>query len=259
MLKLRALIVDDELHARENLELLLEEFCPEIQVLGQADGILSAKNAIEKFKPNVVFLDIRMPSGSEGFDLLAELPEKDFQVIFVTAFKDYAIKALNANALHYILKPIDIEDLKGAVSKLVEYNTSFEEDLANKISYQNSLDNLKSEILKLTTDRKITLFHSRGFKIVREKDICYLLADNNCTALFFSDGTKYLDTKTIKIFEQMLNHHSFIRIHKSHIINLNYLKEYSNQDGNSVILEDGTELAVSRARLSMLMEKVKSL
>jgi len=94
---------------------------------------------------------------------------------------------------------------------------------------------------------------------VREKDICYLLADNNCTALFFSDGTKYLDTKTIKIFEQMLNHHSFIRIHKSHIINLNYLKEYSNQDGNSVILEDGTELAVSRARLSMLMEKVKSL
>ena len=258
MEKLRAIIVDDELHARENLKLLLEEFCPEISVVSLADGILNAKKAISEHNPDVLFLDIRMPSGSEGFDLLAQLEEKNFQVIFVTAFKDYAIKALNASALHYILKPIDIEDLRRAVDRLMEYKASFDTDLKNKLTYQKSLENLKSEILKLTTKRKITLFHSRGFKIVDEDDISYLIADNNCTSLHFYDGSKYLDSKTIKVFEQMLNPENFIRIHKSHIINLNHLKEYSNKEG-VVILEDGTELSVSRARLSMLLGKVKSL
>jgi len=258
MEKLNAIIVDDELHARENLKLLLEEFCPEISVVSQADGIASAKAAINQHQPEVLFLDIRMPSGSEGFDLLAQLEEKNFQVIFVTAFKDYAIKALNASALHYILKPIDIEDLRSAVEKLLEYKASFDADLNNKLTYQKSLENLKSEILKLTVKRKITLFHSRGFKIVEEEHISYLVADNNCTSLHFNDGSKYLDSKTIKVFEQMLSADRFIRIHKSHIININYLKEYSNKDG-IVILQDGTELSVSRARLSMLMEKVKSL
>jgi len=258
MEKLRALIVDDELHARENLKLLIEEFCPEISVEGQADGIESAKKAIHELNPEVLFLDIRMPSGSEGFDLLAQLPEKNFQVIFVTAFKDYAVKALNANALHYILKPIDLEDLRQAVLKLLDYKASFDEDVSNKLTYQKSLENLKEEILKLSVRRKITLFHSRGFKIVNEADICYLLADNNCTSLHFNDGSKYLDTKTIKVFEQMLSADDFIRIHKSHIINIRYLKEYSNKE-NTVLLEDGTELMVSRARLSMLMEKVKNL
>lgn len=259
MEKLNAIIVDDELHARENLKLLIDEYCPEISVIDQADGPESAKKSIATHKPDAVFLDIRMPSGSEGFDLLAELPEKNFQVIFVTAFKDYAVRALNANALHYILKPIDLDDLRGAVDKLLEYQASFNANALNKKTYQESLENLKAEVLRLSVDRKITLFHSRGFKIVREKEIVYLAADNNCTSLFFSDGSKYLDTKTIKVFEQMLSESAFIRIHKSHIINLNYLKEYSNQNGNLVILEDGTELQVSRARLPMLMEKVKAL
>ena len=259
MNRLRAVIIDDEHHARENLSILISDFAQEIEVIGQADGPSSGEKIINELNPDVVFLDIRMPSGSEGFDLLAALPEKNFQVVFVTAFKDYAIKALNAKALHYILKPIDIEDLRAATEKLLEYRQSFDEDSSNKLAYQNSLDNLKTEILKLSSDRKITLFHARGFKIVREKEIMYLEADNNLTHLYFKDGTHYLDGKTIKVFEEMLNPDSFIRIHKSHIINLDYLKEYSNSQGNTVLMEDGKNLTVSRARLNLLIEKVKRL
>ncbi len=256
---LTAVIIDDEHHARENLKFLVEEFCPEIKVLGLGDGIKTGKEIIAVYKPDVVFLDIRMPSGSEGFDLLAELDDKEFQVVFVTAFKDYAIRALNAKALHYILKPIDIEDLRTATEKLLEYHSSFKENKFNKEYYKESLDNLKSEILKLSGERKITLFHARGFKIVKESEIMYLLADDNRTKLFFSDGTAYLDSKTIKVFEEMLSSDSFLRIHKSHIINLHFLKEYHNHQGNIVELEDGTQLTVSRARLNTLLERVKEL
>ena len=110
--------------------MLISEFAPEIEVVGQADGVSTGTQTINKLNPDVVFLDIRMPSGSEGFDLLASLPEKNFQVVFVTAFKDYAIKALNAKALHYMLKPIDIDDLKAATEKLIDYSKSFDEDSA---------------------------------------------------------------------------------------------------------------------------------
>lgn len=256
---LSAIIIDDEHHARENLKLLIAEFCPEINVLALADGVVSGIEQITRHKPDVVFLDIRMPSGSEGFDLLAQLEEKNFQVVFVTAFKDYAIRALNAKALHYILKPIDIDDLRVATEKLLDYQKAFQEDSSNKSTYKESLDNLKTEILKLSTDRKITLFHARGFKIVKEKEIMCLLADNNCTKLMFSDGSSYLDSKTIKVFEEMLSAEDFLRIHKSHIINLNFLKEYHNQQGNIAELEDGTQLAVSRARLNTLLERVRKL
>ena len=117
---LRAVLVDDERLARENLELLLEEFCPEVHVVGKAAGVEEGLAVISETSPDVLFLDIRMPSGAEGFDLLARLPSRNFQVVFVTAFKDYAIRALNASAVHYVLGPIDIEDLQYAVRKLVD-------------------------------------------------------------------------------------------------------------------------------------------
>jgi two-component system LytT family response regulator len=127
-MKLRALVVDDEEFARKNLILLLEEFCPEIEVIGEASRKEQAKAIIESSKPDVVFLDIRMPSGTEGFELLEEVDEQDFLVVFVTAFKDFAIKAFNANAAYYLLKPIDIEELQKSVAKLVEAKKIFGEN-----------------------------------------------------------------------------------------------------------------------------------
>ena len=121
-MKLRSLIVDDEVHARENLKYLLQNYCPEIEIVGMASNKESAKEAVENLAPQVIFLDICMPSGTEGFDFLGSLPEKKFQVVFVTAFKDYAIRALNANAIHYLMKPVDVDDLKSAVKKLISTN-----------------------------------------------------------------------------------------------------------------------------------------
>jgi len=117
-MKLKALIVDDEDLARKNLSMLLEEYCPTIEVIGDAGNVKDAKTLIESSKPDVVFLDIRMPSGSEGFDLLEQIENRDFLVIFVTAFKDYALRAFQANAIHYVLKTIDIEDLIDPVERI---------------------------------------------------------------------------------------------------------------------------------------------
>ena len=126
-MKLRALIVDDEIHARENLKYLLQNYCPEIEVVGAAGNQKSALESVTALNPQVIFLDICMPSGTEGFDFLDAIPDKKFQVVFVTAFKDYAIRALNANAIHYLLKPVDVDDLKVAVKKLVSTSQLFAE------------------------------------------------------------------------------------------------------------------------------------
>ena len=119
MTKIRAIIVDDELLARENLALLLNEFCPEVEIVGKGENVEQARQLIAEKKPEAVFLDIRMPSGEEGLELLEDVKTNNFQIVFVTALKDYAVKAFNINSIHYILKPIDIEDLKDAVEKLM--------------------------------------------------------------------------------------------------------------------------------------------
>ncbi len=258
-MKLKSLIVDDEELARENLKMLLEEYCPDIEVLGTAGSVKEAKAKINELSPQVVFLDIRMPSGAEGFELLESLPEKKFQVVFVTAFKDYAIKAFNANAIHYVMKPVDIEDLQQAVEKLKSYSTQFQVDPDNFSAYIKALENLTQNLSSDAPIKRITINHSKGFKIVDDDDIVHLEANGNCTSIHFNDGGRYLDTKTMKIYENILDDVKFFRIHKSHIINMNYLKEYLNEDGYFVIMKDGAQLPIARNRLSTFMERIKSL
>lgn len=255
---LSALIVDDELLARENLKMLLQDFCPEVNVIGSAENIEEGKRLILDLRPQVVFLDIRMPSAVEGFDLLESIEEKNFQVIFVTAFKDYAVRALNANAIHYILKPIDIEDLQYAVKKLVEYQESFIND-DHREAYVNSIHNLSVSQLQQEHPTKLTLYHNKGFKIVETKNIVRLEADSNCTAFFFADGSKYLDTKTLKVYEDLLPSREFVRVHKSHVINLHHLKEYTSADGHIAIMKNGHSVPVARGRLSHFLSLVKDI
>ena len=165
-MKLRALIVDDEIHARENLKYLLDNYCPEIEIIAMANGVASAIEAVNTLKPQVVFLDICMPSGTEGFDFLDALPEKKFQVVFVTAFKDYAIRALNANAIHYLQKPVDVDDLKMAVKKLLSTNQLFIDNQEQLFNYIKSLENLTKAIQPSQGVPRITINHAKGFKIV---------------------------------------------------------------------------------------------
>ena len=259
MEKVKAIIVDDEELARENLRLMLEEFCPEVEIIGIGENVDEARELIKSKSPEAVFLDIRMPSGEEGLELLDEVDNYNFQIVFVTAFKDYAIKAFNANSIHYILKPIDIEDLQEAVGKLVEYKNLFKKDPENFDVYLESIKNFSENLHYQKASNKITVSHSKGIKIIEDDTILYIEGDGNCSNLHFVNGGNFLDTRTLKIYESILNKDKFYRIHKKYLINLDHLSEYLNEDGYFAILTDGTRLTVARARVSDFVQRLKGL
>lgn len=252
---IRTLIVDDELLARENLKILLSDFCKNVEVIGEADSVDSAIEAIAQLKPDLIFLDIRMPSGLEGFELLDKIDSKEFVVVFVTAFKDYAIKAFNANAIHYILKPIDIEDLQNALKKVDEYFEMEKSLPLNDFNYSELLENLTLS-LKAGSPERIAIHHSKGIKLVEIKEILRLQANGNCTHIYFNDRSSYLDTRTLKTYESLLPHF-FVRTHKSHIVNLNAVEEYVHTDGHRVILTDKSTAPISRGKLSEFLTLLK--
>lgn len=256
-MKLRAIVVDDEEFARKNLIMMLEEFCPDVEVIGEASRKSQAKAIIESSNPDVVFLDIRMPSGSEGFELLEELEEKNFHVVFVTAFKDYAVKAFNANAAYYLLKPIDIEELQTAVEKVKESRQQHSSDPEYFPTYFSSLKNLSDTLLRNKPSNRIAISHTKGLKIVEDDTISHLEASGNCTTIYFKDGSRYLDTRTLKIYESILNPLKFFRVHKSHIINLDLLTEYLNEDGHFAVLKGGLRIPVARNRVAEFVKMLK--
>lgn len=259
MEKIKAIIVDDEMMARENLHMLLNEFCPEIEVIGSAENVEDARILIQEKKPEAVFLDIRMPSNEEGLELLDDVPTHNFQIVFVTAFKEFAVKAFNANAIHYILKPIDIEDLRLAVDKLIQYKNLFTEDKSNIKTYHDSISNFSSNIQQKNNSSKITISHIKGIKIIEDDSITHIEGEGNCTNLFFKDGTHFFDTRTLKVYEDMLNPKLFFRIHKKYIVNLHYLTDYLHTDGYFAKLKNNKILPVARARVTDLLKKIKEL
>ncbi|MFK8038051.1 MAG: LytR/AlgR family response regulator transcription factor [Crocinitomicaceae bacterium] len=258
-MELRALIIDDEDLARKNLAMILGDSCPDVKIVGMSGDIQDAKSKIELEKPDVIFLDIRMPRGAEGFELLDSLETRDFFVIFVTAFKDYALKAFNANAIHYVLKPIDVDELIEAVGKVKEAKGVFEKLPANYATYFDSLKNLSADLENKGFGKKIAISHTKGIKLIETNSIVYLEAAGNCTMLHFTDGKRYLDTRTLKVYEGILNPEEFYRIHKSHIIRLEGLKEYLNEDGHMAILKNGKVLPVARNRVSSFVKTLKKL
>ena len=205
MSKITAIIIDDEHLARENLRMLLEDFCPEIEIVGTGQNVEEARTLIAQKSPEAVFLDIRMPSGEEGLELLEDVELNNFQIVFVTAFKDYAIKAFNVNSIHYILKPIDIDDLKAASDKLLSYKKLFSQDSTNLDVYLESIKNFSDNIHYQSESNKITISHSKGIKIIEDTSILYVEGDGNCTNIYFTDGTSFFDTRTLKVYEDILD------------------------------------------------------
>lgn len=249
--KLRAIIVDDEMHARENLKFLIGEYCPELEIVGMADGVKSAFDLFKKEKPDLIFLDIRMPSGAEGFDLLAQLEGERFQVVFVTAFKEYAIKAFERRALHYILKPIDEQDLRETVSRLV-HSSSLHQNTSSDLA------DLDRELQDPTDPVRLTIHHSKGIKIVEIEQISYLESSGNCTILHFKDGTQYLDTRTLKVYEAILPSF-FFRSHRSFLVNLKETSEILHGDDQVVILKSEQRIPIARDRKSDLLQALRNL
>lgn len=242
---MRAILVDDEQDSRDILASYLERYCPEVRLLAKCDSVKSALAAIVKYQPEVVFLDIEMPYGN-GFDLLDQVEVVNFETVFVTAYDNYAIQALNQSAAYYLLKPIDIEELQRAVRKIASERASSQYTEHTRIL----LENLQA---KAETPPRIMLPTLEGFEIVATKDIIYCEADDNFTRFYLIDNRVLLICRTLKYFEDMLEGNQFVRIHRSHMINISYVIRYTKGKGGYVTLQNQKELEVApKKKLSFL-------
>lgn len=250
---LQAIIVDDEFNARNNLKIMLEDYCPEVHILGMASSAEEAREMIEDLQPQVVFLDIKMPS-EDGFSLLQSLPERNFSVVFTTAHNEFALQALKESAVDYIEKPINIDELENAVAKLVRLHKSNELG-----AHQESIQQIIDKALVQHAADKISIPTKDGFAVVHSEEIIHLEACEGYTRIYLENGQKYLSSKNIKKFEEHLSPNVFFRIHKSHIINIQkHLIEFSRSEGNMAIMSDGSKIPVSRRKLQEFLSLVNT-
>ncbi|WP_342328404.1 LytTR family DNA-binding domain-containing protein [Pedobacter sp. FW305-3-2-15-E-R2A2] len=250
---LNTIIVDDEEFARSSLYFLLQENCENIHISGIAKSVAEARHLLSNNKIDLIFLDIAMP-GENGFDLIPQAQLSKSHVIFTTAYDQYALRAIKANALDYLLKPIDIDELKLAVEKAGKYIA-----LDKKEHNRNeSLQNLAVHLSERNEIRKISLPNGQGYSLINIDDIIHIEADSNYSIFHLANKETITVSKVLKEYEEILPEQQFVRIHKSSIVNLNYLKEYNSKNGMEVILKNGEKIAVSRRRASDFAEKIKS-
>ncbi len=257
MKKYRAIIIDDERNVREVLELLLTRYCKDVEVVALASSAAEGRDLLQKYQVDFIFLDISMPK-EDGFAFLNSIQKENYCTIFVTAHEDYALRALKASAIDYLLKPITPQELVDAVSKAIHHHELHQSREQEKHIYHESLDNLNENInVASNVIKKITVAEQFGFQLVNTSDIMYLEADSNYTILHLSGLKKIVASRTMGDFEKILDQPEFFRIHKSIIININFLKAYSSYQGNFVELNDGTTLSISRRRLNDFREAIK--
>jgi two-component system LytT family response regulator len=249
---IRTLIVDDEVDARDNLRLMLMEHCPEVDVAGQAGSADEARALMEAERPHALFLDIKMP-GEDGFSLLRSIDQIDIPVVFTTAYDEYALKAFKENALDYLEKPIDVEELQRAVRKLVR--TLGDADALDR--HAHGLQALMSDPGSPLSSR-VAVPSRDGLVLLRHDDILYLEASDSYTVVHSRDGKQTVSSKHIRVFEVNLTSKKFFRVHKSYIINLEHLKGFSRSEGNMAVLDNGALVPVSRRRLPDLLSMINT-
>jgi len=244
---LKAVIVDDEVSGRETLSHYIQKYCEDVEVVGFGDSVKSGLEVIAKCRPDILFLDVEMPYGN-AFDLLEQVNEITFETVFVTAFSNYAMKALNCSAAYYILKPIDIDELVSAVDKIKAQREKSKEFIHTKILIENI--NIANKQLQ-----KIVLPTMEGFEVVQVKDIIRCQANDNFTDIILAEGKKMLICRTLKHFEGLLEDYDFMRVHKSHLINIQFIKRYRKGKGGQVVMSDGSEIDVSPAKKQDLLDR----
>lgn len=250
---IKTLIIDDEQNARENLKLILNDFCPNVNIVAEAGSAEEARILVVKHKPDLLFLDINMPR-EDGFELLESIENKDFAVIFITAHNQFALKALKAGAIDYIEKPIDIEDLQAAVAK-VNMDGSSSSSNVDFGMIKQLLDEYKSE----TNSETIAVPTLSGYEIIKAQDIIHLEADESYTRIFLVEGKRCVSSMTIARYEKVLDPNTFFRVHKSHIINTrHHLKEFNRHEGNVAIMDSGEAIPVARRKLSGFINAIKT-
>jgi two-component system, LytTR family, response regulator len=251
-----AIIIDDERNVREALEHMLLQHCPSISVCGSAASAEEGRELLMIHPVDFIFLDIRMPK-EDGFTFLRSVAAENYGVIFTTAYEEYALNALKASAIDYLLKPINHLELTEAVTKAIHYHELRHTKSDILAIYKESLNTLSEQAhQEKIRIEKITVAEQFGFRMVEVADIMYLQADSNYTIIHLSGLNKIVATRTLSDFEKLLDPPTFFRIHKSTIINMNFLRAYSSYEGNFAELNDGTQLTISRRKLNEFREAV---
>ncbi len=243
---LKTVLIDDDESNISSLSEKLGKHCPLIEIIARCDNGQDAIKAIDDLQPDVVFLDIEMPI-MNGFVMLQQLTYKNFELIFVTAYDHYAIKAIRYSALDYLVKPVEIEELKAAVLKA---NTN------RKNRSADSQVNFLLEHLKKKQPRRITIPTAEGLQFINLEDIVYLEANNNYTYIHLSTQKKFLVSRTLKDFEDILPAESFLRIHHSNIINKSFVERYIRGEGGQVVMRNGIVLDVSKRKKSEFLQAI---
>ena len=240
----KAVIVEDELHSRETLKNMIQKYCSNVEVVDEADCVERAHPLIMNCQPDVVFLDIQLKNGN-GFELLDKFEKIDFEIIFTTAYDNYAVRAFRMAALDYLLKPINIEELKVAVGKL-DSHRSFSAEKYN--AFKHFCGEPSFEKLMLPT--------SQGFVFVSIDDILYLKADNNYTEFYFGNRKPLVVCRTLLDYEEMLHNFWFHRIHHKYLINMRKVEEFNNHE-NYVLMSDGTTLFTSTRKKADFIKRLQ--
>jgi len=246
--KIKSIIVEDEAQNRENLVRLIAANCPQVEVEACCASAAEARQVIIERRPDLVFLDIEMPGGN-GFSLLESLPNAHFEVIFVTAYDHYGIQAIKFSALDYILKPIDLAELRNAVEKASKKIAQKEENTR----MLHLLQNARSE----PANRTIALSLAESIEFVPVQSIVRCESDSNYTTFFLKNGEQLIVSRTLKEFDELLTPHGFLRVHQSHLININEIKSYVKSDGGYIRMKDGATVSISRQRREMVLKVLK--
>lgn len=244
---IRCILIDDESNSLEMMEWLLKTYCPQVQILDMCNAASKGIESINKFKPDVVFLDIEMPH-MNGFDMLEQFDKLSFDVVFCTAYDQFAIKAFKYSALNYLLKPVDPEDLKETIRRIEERNTT-----PSREQIELLFQNIKQH--SRPTAQRIALTTGDGMIFVPTQDILYCQAESNYTSVVLAGGKKILVSKVLKEIDETLNGPDFFRVHNSYLINLNHIKKYVRGEGGYIIMEDGANISISRNRRQDFMDQ----
>jgi len=249
---MNAIIIDDEVHARETIRNIVESQVKDINIIGEAEDVVSSIRLIDKTTPDLIFLDIDLPDGN-SFDILKKINHKDFRVIFITAYQEYALQAIKFSAFDYILKPVNPAELIQAVNKAVLEQSS-PTDIETKLNtFFNNINQLSP------TQKKIVIKTADKIHIVDISTIIRCESDNSYCTIFLNTNTKIVVSKNLKSYEEMLTPVGFMRVHQSHLVNCNYISYYDKQDGGSLVMSDNAHVPVSAQKRPVLTEFLDSL
>ncbi len=248
---LRTIIVDDEPNARQVIRNILDLYCNQVEIVGEAENVKTGVTLIKDLNPDLVFLDINMPDGT-GFDLLNKLKSLSFRFIIVTAYEQYAIQAIRKSAIDYIMKPINANELIEAVEKAALSDYRLESE---SVKIENYLHNLQKDI----DEHRIVLNTINSIYVVKVREIVRCMADKNYTEVYMVNGKQLILSKTLKDFEEMLSEYGFFRCHQSHLVNVRFIESYEKGLGGMVMMSDGSKVPVSSRRKETFLKLMEQL